>query len=104
MNYMTSDVAVPETMLRAYFAAQAPEHEQDWFAVKFDEPMPERKPNAMWCDGCLQDTECLHNRDCDHLRKVQKDLIAWRIRRAKAISIQWRWAWADAMMGEMKRQ
>ncbi len=104
---MKDQQTVPQINLRAYFAAHAPAKPEAWFTPVFDEPRPKPRDGTKWCAGCTSGDPCMGNADCEQLQFVREAQEEWDVRRKKAECLQWRWAWADAMieaMGEGKAE
>lgn len=91
--------------LRAYFAAHAPTQVADWFEARQDGliPLPERDRKLQYCEGCKDESDCLGNADCQQLREFYIQDYNIRQENRKRRYIQWRWAYADAMIEEMHR-
>jgi hypothetical protein len=84
--------AIEGMTLRDYFAAHAPNEPEDWFMpfVKTDRPTEIR---IVWTDGDNQ-TERTGNFGC----KNWEELAAWDMEYQRQLFLQWRWAYADAML------
>lgn len=89
--------------LREYFAAHAPPEPQEWFIPKDPGPFPQLRPGATYCLPCRDETgACDGSADCEEIRAYRVVRDKWIAGKDKARCVEWPWAWADAMIKEMR--
>ena len=91
--------------LRPYFAACAPDVIPAWFQPPPRVKLPEGNLDWKWCDNCKYDIgNCTGDADCDTIQQHRKDREAAIEQNQQHRYFQWRWAYADGMIGEMNRK
>lgn len=88
--------------LRDYLAANAPQEPARWFEPKLTK-LPDVPQGAAFCEGCKTDTLCWHTEACKNMKEHQKITAIIRTQRDKESYVQWRYAYADAMIAERSK-
>lgn len=85
--------------LRDYFALHAPEKPALWFESVV-EKLPAAPDGVSFCESCKAGCECDQTLACIAAHEHQAKVREVQNRNAKNSYIQWRWAYAEAMIAE----
>lgn len=93
--------------LRDYFAAHAPATHASWFKPKLTPapampnhktaPGPIRVELGLWANGAAPKTPAAIEW-VEEFNKAREALDAWELEKTRQFSIQWPFAWADALL------